>query len=413
MRRLVWLACPWLVGAVMTAISNAQRAALRRAIAAHPDWSAYRRTHGVDTASLGSARAVDVARHLGLDVESIIGGAAPANEDIPAMNAIPAPAAPAGLFDKRSPVAAAPVAAPVVPAGDVGAALAVLAGAFGGAGNVQPALDALGARIAALESAAPRLLVIDIEGRALGDELPETRHPMLETLVRLLAARDAAGRRLNVWISGPTGSGKTHGAKQAAAALGLNWGFHGAMSMSHELVGFLDAGGAYHETVFVNRFRQGGLCLLDELDSWSAEATLCLNAALANGEISLPTGEIVSRHDDFACVGAGNTWGAGATAEFVGRNRLDAAFLSRFPTKLAWGYDEKLESAICGNPAWAAQVQRARKKAATQGLKVIIDPRVTMAGAAHIAAGFTAQEAAQMTYLAGLTEAQVSMLAGV
>jgi hypothetical protein len=300
-----------------------------------------------------------------------------------------------------------------MPAGDVGAALAVLAGAFGGAGNVQPALDALGARIAALESAAPRLLVIDTEGCALGDELPETRHPMLETLIRCLGARDAAGRRLNVWISGPTGSGKTHGAKQAASALGLAWGFHGAMSMAHELVGFVDAGGKYHETVFVNRFRQGGLCLLDELDSWSAEATLCLNAALANGEISLPTGEIVSRHADFACVGAGNTWGAGATAEFVGRNRLDAAFLSRFAAKLAWGYDEKLESAICGNADWAAQVQRARKKAATQGLKIIIDPRVSMAGAAMIAAGFTAQEAASLTYLAGLTDAQVSMLAGV
>ncbi len=54
------------------AISNAQRAALRRAIASHPDWPAYRRTHGVDTASLGAARAVDVARHLGLDVETLI-----------------------------------------------------------------------------------------------------------------------------------------------------------------------------------------------------------------------------------------------------------------------------------------------------------------------------------------------------
>lgn len=393
----------------MAAISNAQRAALRRAIAASPDWPAYRRTHGVDTASLGSARAVDVARHLGLDVETIIGGAAPAAQETPAMNAIPAPAAPAGLFDKRTPVAAAPAA----PTGDVGAALAVLASAFGGAGNVQPALDALAARVAALETAAPRLLVIDTEGRALGDELPETRHPMLETLIRLLGARDASGRRLNVWISGPTGSGKTHGAKQAAAALGLAWGFHGAMSMAHELVGFLDAGGAYRETVFAKLFRTGGLCLLDELDSWSAEATLCLNAALANGEISLPTGEIVSRHPDFACVGAGNTWGAGATAEFVGRNRLDAAFLSRFAAKLAWGYDEKLESAICGNPAWAAQVQRARKKAAAQGLKIIIDPRVTMAGAAMISAGFTAQEAAQMTYLSGLTDAQSAMLAGV
>jgi cobaltochelatase CobS len=184
------------------------------------------------------------------------------------------------------------------------------------------------------------------------------------------------------------------------------------MAMAHELTGFVDAGGTYHETVFVKRFRDGGLCLLDELDSWSAEATLCLNAALANGEVSLPTGEIVSRHPDFACVGAGNTWGQGATAEFVGRNRLDAAFLSRFAVKLAWGYDEKLESEICGNPAWARRVQKARAAAAKAGIKAVIDPRTSMAGAALIAAGFSEAEAADMTYLAGLPEAQRSLIEG-
>lgn len=395
----------------MTAISNAQRAALRRAIAASPEWPAYRRTHGVDTASLGSARAVDVARHLGLDVEAIIGGAlpaAPAIEDQTPMNA-PAPIAPSGLFDRRP---AAPIAAPAAPAGDVGAALATLAAAFGGAGNVQPVIDALSARVEALESAAPRLLVIDRDGKPFGAELPAQRHPMLETLVRCLGARDAAGRRLNVWVSGPTGSGKTHGARQAAEALGLAWGFHGAMSMAHELTGFVDAGGAYHSTVFVTRFRDGGLCLLDELDSWGPEATLCLNAALANGQVSLPTGEIIDRHPDFACIGAGNTWGLGATADFVGRNRLDAAFLSRFAVKLSWGYDAALESAMCGNPDFAARVQKARETAAKQGVKAVIDPRSSMAGAALIAAGFSADDAARMTYLAGLAPEQVKMIEG-
>jgi len=95
--------------------------------------------------------------------------------------------------------------------------LATLAAAFGGAGNVQPVLDALAARVEALESAAPRLLVIDRDGKPFGGELPAQRHPMLETLVRCLGARDAAGRRLNVWISGPTGSGKTHGARMLLA----------------------------------------------------------------------------------------------------------------------------------------------------------------------------------------------------
>ena len=395
------------------AISNAQRAALRRAIASHPDWPAYRRTHGVDTASLGAARAVDVARHLGLDVETLIGAAAPAENGETPLQHFQAPAAPAGLFDRRTP--AAPVAAPAAPAGDVGAALATLAAAFGGGGNVQPVLDALAARIEALESAAPRLLVIDRDGLPFGGELPAQRHPMLETLVRCLGARDAAGRRLNVWISGPTGSGKTHGARQAADALGLAWGFHGAMTMAHELLGFVDAGGTYHSTQFVERFRSdgnGGLCLLDELDSWGPEATLCLNSALANGQISLPTGEIVDRHPDFACVGAANTWGLGATAAFTGRNRLDAAFLSRFAVKLSWAYDETLERDICGNADAARRVQKARANAEKHGVKVIIDPRSSMAGAALIAAGFSADEAAQMTYLAGLSPEQAALIDG-
>lgn len=396
------------------AISNADRAALRRAIAAHPDWPAYRRTHGVDTASLGAARALDVARHLGLDLAAILNGAVPpAKPDLGDDQMNDMPKAPAGLFGGRPAAPAVPAPA-IAAAGDVGAALATLVAAMGGAngGAAQAAVDALTDRVAALESAQATLLVVDRDGKPFGGELPASRHPMLETLIKCLGARDAAGRRLNVWISGPTGSGKTHGARQAADALGLIWGFHGAMSMAHELVGFVDAGGRYHETIFVKRFRDGGLCLLDELDSWSAEATLCLNAALANGEVSLPTGEIVARHADFACIGAGNTWGQGATAEFIGRNRLDAAFLSRFAAKLSWGYDEKLESAICGNPDWAAQVQRARAKAAKQGVKAIIDPRTSMAGAALIAAGFSKSEAADMTYLAGLTDAQADMLRG-
>ena len=92
---------------------------------------------------------------------------------------------------------------------------------------------------------------------------------------------------------------------------------------------------------------------------------------------------------------------------------MDAAFLSRFPVKLAWGYDEQLEAAMCGNAAWAARVQRARAAAAKAGLKVLIDPRVSMAGAALIAAGFSENEAANLTYLAGLSPAQADMLAGV
>jgi cobaltochelatase CobS len=223
---------------------------------------------------------------------------------------------------------------------------------------------------------------------------------MLPTLVRSLATG------LHVWLAGPSGSGKTHGAEQAATALGLTFRLQGAMTMAHELTGFVDAGGTYHETPFVTTFRNGGVILLDELDAGSNEALLALNAALANGIMCLPSGEIIRAHADFRCVGAANTFGQGATADYVGRTRIDAAFLQRFGVRLTWAYDEALETAMADMPSWSERVQRARQRAKEAGLKVLITPRASIAGAKLIRAGFTPDEAADMTYLADLSPSQ-------
>jgi cobaltochelatase CobS len=225
-------------------------------------------------------------------------------------------------------------------------------------------------------------------------------HHMLPTLIRSLATG------LHVWLAGPSGSGKTHGAEQAATALGLTFRLQGAMTMAHELTGFVDAGGTYHETPFVTTFRNGGLILLDELDAGSNEALLALNAALANGIMCLPSGEIIRAHADFRCIGAANTFGQGATADYVGRTRIDAAFLQRFGVRLTWAYDEALETAMANMPAWSERVQRARQRAKEAGLKVLITPRASVAGAKLIRAGFSPDEAADMTYLADLSPAQ-------
>lgn len=251
----------------------------------------------------------------------------------------------------------------------------------------------------------PKILVVDNAKKELG-ELPTTRHPMAEKLLQALSVKVIDGSALNVWIAGPAGSGKTFAVRQVAKALGLEYGFHGAMTMPHELIGFVDAGGTYHETVFVRLYRNGGVCLLDECDAGSSEALLTLNAALANGQMSLPTGEILDRHPDFRCVAAANTFGHGATAEYVGRAKIDAAFLDRFGVRLSWGYDEKLEREMCGNQDWAKFVQQARKNALTKGLKVMITPRASVAGAALVASGMSFSEVADMTFLSGLTEDQ-------
>ena len=387
-------------------LTNADRAALRRAIAAHPDWPAYRRLHGVDTSSLGAARALDVARQLGIDTAALT------STESDTMTHT-APTAPAGLFNTTRPAATpavtrpAPAAAPSVQSA-VDALLEALAAQQGDSAAVAD----LTARVELLESAAPRLLVVNEAGAAWGAELPASRHPMLETLILTVSARDIAGYRINAWLAGPAGSGKTTAARMAADALGLTFAPMGAFSQVHELFGFVDANGTYHETPFTRAYRVGGLVLLDELDSSDAAVTLLLNGPLDNGMMTLPTGETIHRHPDFVCIGAANTYGNGATAAYIGRNPLDGAFLDRFAF-LDWAYDEALETALAANADWSGRVQAARRRAAKAGLKIAITPRASIRGAALIRAGLAPDAVARMTYLRGLSDAQIAQVEGV
>lgn len=236
------------------------------------------------------------------------------------------------------------------------------------------------------------------------------QHPEFSKLLRSASARAADGYAPNVWIAGPAGSGKTYAVGQVARALDVPFHYNGAIGMPHELLGFIDAGGTYHRTAFREAYENGGCYLFDEVDGSDNSALLALNAALANGSATFPD-KVVKRHKDCRIFAAANTWGMGATAEYVGRAKLDAAFLSRFPVRITWNYDDRLEQDICGNVDFARMVQKARAAAANIGLKVLITPRDSMAGAALVANGFTLIEAAEMTYLASLSNEQKEMLA--
>jgi cobaltochelatase CobS len=232
-------------------------------------------------------------------------------------------------------------------------------------------------------------------------------HPQFATLLKAVATKR------NVWIAGPTGSGKTHAARQVAEALSLSlerpipFYLQGAMSQPHEFLGFFMVGtGKYVTTPFRQAFEFGGVVLFDECDASDSSVTLAMNAMLANGHGVFPDKpDGLAKHPDCYVIAAANTWGSGATADFVGRNKLDAAFMSRFPIKLAWYYDEAFERSLYPGP-FTVKVQSARRKAAERGLKIVIDPRHSDAGNALVAAGFTDSEAADMTYLSGLTEQQ-------
>lgn len=234
-------------------------------------------------------------------------------------------------------------------------------------------------------------------------------HPMFSVLCRAAACFGRDGYVPGIFLKGETSSGKTTGARNLAKVLSLPFRFNGAISMSHEMLGFIDAHGNYHTTPFRQAYEHGGVYCFDEVDRSDANALLAVNPHLANGLATFPDQQ-VSRHPDCIIICTGNTWGSGADAQYSGATKLDAAFLSRFPVKIQWDIDEAFERKIVGDELWVARVQAARKRAQAAGLKVMIDTRCALSGAAMIEAGFSSDEAAQHTYLANMTSAQREMV---
>lgn len=262
----------------------------------------------------------------------------------------------------------------------------------------------------ALENGPVLKIEIRRDGELVGRVEGRT-HPKFATILKAAAARDTSGYAPNIWIAGPAGSGKTRAAHDVARALNLGFEHNGALSMPHELTGFIDAAGKYHSTAFRRAYETGAVYLFDEVDASDNAALLALNAALANGHAAFPDMPI-PRHLENRILVAANTWGMGATSEFVGRAKIDAAFLDRFPVKVFFDYDEKLEREICGNPDWAITVQKARARAKARGLKVAITPRASIGGAALLAVGFSEAETADLTYLANLSPDQRRQIGG-
>jgi cobaltochelatase CobS len=234
-------------------------------------------------------------------------------------------------------------------------------------------------------------------------------HPMFTELLELAGTFGPDGYVPGIYLCGDASSGKTTATRNLGKVLGIPWRFNGAISQPHEMLGYKDAAGTYHRTPFRDAYEHGGVYCFDEVDRSDPNALLCVNPHLANAVAEFPDGQ-VARHPDCIIICTANTWGTGSNADYVGANKLDAAFLSRFPFKLGWNIDEGFERQIVTNPLWIARVQAARRRARDAGLKVMIDTRAALAGAALIESGATHDKAAQRTYLAMLKPEQVGMI---
>lgn len=241
----------------------------------------------------------------------------------------------------------------------------------------------------------PTMVEQDIEGR---------QHEAFADIMFLVSLRE------HVWLTGPAGTGKTQLAETVAESLGL--AFYSIQCNpqmpASQLIGYMNATGEYVPTLFRKAFEEGGVFLFDEIDNSHPSTLAMMNAALSNGHAAFAD-TMVKRHPDFVCIAAANTWGTGATDQYVGRVKIDAATLDRF-AKIAVGVDEGLEEYVTRTiltdrvqaDTWLGIVRKARRNVEQHGLRVIVSQRACFKGAKFVAAGMDMKKAAEMLWLAGL-----------
>lgn len=301
--------------------------------------------------------------------------------------------------------ASPPAGAPAEPAAQLAAAVAAIAAA------VTPpaaALDEERVRAIAAEEvakAAPRPHVTEIvlptgERR----QLPGRQHPAFERVLKLASIRQ------NILLVGPAGCGKTHLAGQVAEALGLTYAAISCTAGLSEsaLTGWLlpvgDAGRfEYVTSPFVRAYEHGGLVLLDEIDAADPNVLLIINAALANGRMTIPHrvgSPTVKRHPDFVCIAAANTYGHGADRVYAGRAQLDGALLDRFRAGVVTlDYDAELEKQAAPEELikWAHAV---RATVSELGLRRVMSTRFILDAARQLEAGASTLAEVKAAYLA-------------
>ena len=218
------------------------------------------------------------------------------------------------------------------------------------------------------------------------------------------------GAGVNLALVGPAGSGKTTCVKNVAEALTLPFYSKSvsAQTGTHEFFGYQDANGNYVRTLFREAYEKGGVFLVDEFDAGNPNVLSSMNQAVANDCCAFADG-MVDKHEDFIVVMAGNTYGHGATSEYIGRNPIDGATLDRFAFEY-FGYDEKMELALSTNKAWTKEVQRIRKNVASKKIKAIVSPRASFMGAKLLKAGMDIEKVKRMTIFKGMTQDEINLI---
>ena len=169
--------------------------------------------------------------------------------------------------------------------------------------------------------------------------------------------------KLNIpaMLVGPAGSGKSTLLDQVAKKLNLQYypmSVNGQTAEYH-IIGYKNANGEYIRTAFRNAYERGGLFSFEEIDAGNPNVLTVINNALSQDFYLFPD-KIVQKNEQFRLCASANTYGYGATRQYVGRNPLDAATLDRFAMTYI-DYDENLEKQIGPVKEWTFFVQALRR----------------------------------------------------
>jgi len=267
-------------------------------------------------------------------------------------------------------------------------------------GNLSDEFKKIKQEIENIKKRKPLDVIVKVDNKKANDI--GTQHIQFPTLLQILSTK------LNVYLVGPAGSGKTTAAINCAKALDIPFHFTGAIASEFKLTGFMNAQGQIVLTEFRQAYEKGGLFLFDEIDASYPQAVLAFNAALANDYMDFPDKRI-PRHKDFYCIAAANTFGQGADRQYVGRNQLDAASLDRF-VFIDWKFDENLERELAGNDEWVDFVQEVRKAIADLKIRHVVSPRASMFGSKLLAKGIDRKTIEKSVIWKGLDTSTISTI---
>ena len=184
----------------------------------------------------------------------------------------------------------------------------------------------------------------------------------------------------NIWLCGPAGSGKSVMTRQIANELDIPYLCIscGVGTSSTEFIGYKYP--TRESTKFAEYYSKPSIILLDEFTALDPAVAQICNAALANDEIETTTGTVY-RDPNCIIIATSNTFGSGASRQYVANNQLDASTIDRFVGGIIEvSYSELYESKY--DTEVVSYVNKLRNIIKTYDFRRIASTRMIQAGCA-------------------------------